>query len=83
MQLRAAHGYFEGIAATEGRRRELERIRKVSDREILSRFPRLVVPTYAGDQQLFESEAFRALLPDNWPLEHAQLDDVLHPDLLE
>ena len=83
MQLRAAHGYFEGIAATDRRRRELERLRTVSDREILQRFPRLVVPTYSGDKQWFETDAFRSLLPEDWPLEFVRLEDILHPDLLE
>ncbi len=82
MQLRAAHGYFEGIEATDQRRRDLERLRTVSDREILQRFPRLVVPTYSGDERWFETEAFRSLIPDDWPLEVARLEDILHPDLL-
>jgi len=83
MQLRAAHGYFEGIGATDRRRRELERLRTVSDREILQRFPRLVVPTYPGDACWFESDAFQTLLPNDWPLEFARLSDILHPEPME
>jgi hypothetical protein len=79
MQLRAAHGYFEGIAATERRRRELEAVRSVPDRDILARFPRLVVPTYAGDARFFDSDAFRSLLPADWPLEFAELDSLMEP----
>jgi hypothetical protein len=77
MQLRAAHGYFEGIAATERRRKDLEAIRSVPDREILTRFPRLVVPTYAGDEEFFESNAFQSLLPSDWPLEFVELDSLM------
>ena len=82
MQLRAAHGYFEGIGATDQRRQELERLRTVSDREIMGRFPRLVVPTYPGDEGWFATDAFRSLLPGDWPLVVARLEDILHPDLL-
>ena len=81
MQLRAAQGYFGGLEGCERRRRELEHQRTVSDRDILRRFPRLVVPTYQGDAAWFSSDAFRTLLPVGWPVEFAELDDVLHPDL--
>jgi GT2 family glycosyltransferase len=82
MQLRAAHGFFAGLEGTEQRRAELERDRKVPDREILERFPRLVVPTYRGDEDLFSSDGFLSLLPDDWPVVHKRLADVIHPDLL-
>ena len=77
MQLRAAQGFFAGVDRAEQRRVELEEARTVPDREILERFPRLVVPTYAGDDEWFASDAFRALLPDDWPLEHRGLDEVM------
>lgn len=82
MQLRAADGFFDGLEATEDRRREIARCRRVPDREILARFPRLLVPTYLGDEEWFASPAFRALLPDGWPLDERRLDEVLHPSLL-
>lgn len=82
MQLRAAHGFFEGLGNTEHRRRAFQRRRSVSDRDLAGRFPRLVVPTYEGDEAWFASEAFRSLLPDDWPIEHAVLDEILHPTLL-
>jgi len=78
MQMRAAQGFFCGFEKTERRRAELEIARKVPDREILTRFPRCVVPTYLGDDELFASEAFRALLPEDWPLEYRQLDQIIH-----
>ena len=79
MQLRAAHGFFTGLPASEQRRRELERRRSVSDREIVARFPRLVVPTYLGDERWFGSQEFRSLLPAGWPVEFAELDEILTP----
>jgi GT2 family glycosyltransferase len=82
MQLRAAKGFFAGIEATDERRAKLERRRTVPDREIVARFPRLIVPTYLGDEQWFASDAFRSLLPDDWPIVHKRLDEVIHPSLL-
>ena len=77
MQLRAAHGFFAGLPASEERRRELERRRTVPDREIIARFPRLVVPTYLGDEAWFASEEFRSLLPSGWPVEYAELTEIM------
>jgi len=82
MQLRAAHGFLTGLEDSDKRRVELERWRTVPDREIVARFPRLVVPTYVGDEEWFASEAFHRLLPDGWPVQFKKLDEVLHPDLL-
>jgi GT2 family glycosyltransferase len=77
MQLRAAQGFFAGLDRTEQRRTELEAVRTVPDREILTRFPRLIVPTYAGDEELFASDAFETLLPNGWPVERKSLDEVM------
>jgi GT2 family glycosyltransferase len=77
MQLRAAQGFFAGLDRTEERRTELEAVRTVPDREILTRFPRLIVPTYAGDEELFASDAFETLLPNGWPVERKSLDEVM------
>ena len=77
MQLRAAHGFFAGLPASEKRRRELERRRTVADRELVARFPRLVVPTYLGDGRWFAADEFRSLLPAGWPVEFAALDAIL------
>ena len=77
MQLRAAQGFFAGLDDADERRIDLEKIRTVPDREILTRFPRLVVPTYAGDEEWFASDAFGSLLPGDWPLEHKRLDEVI------
>lgn len=77
MQLRAAQGFFAGLEGAERRRAELESLRTVPDRAILGRFPRLVVPTYAGDDAWFSSDAFATLLPEGWPVERRSLDDLI------
>lgn len=82
MQLRSAHGFFAGLEGDTARRRALEGRRTVRDREIVARFPRLLVPTYLGDEGWFESQGFDSLLPTGWPLERRRLQDVLHPSLL-
>ena len=82
MQLRAADGFFAGLGDAEKRRRGISALRAVPDREILARFPRLVVPTYPGDDELFASDAFRGMLPEGWPIRHLALDEVLHSSVL-
>ena len=77
MQLRAAQGFFAGLEDAERRRAELDAVRTVPDRAIFERFPRLVVPTYAGDEAWFGSDAFAALLPEGWPIERRALDDLI------
>jgi len=77
MQLRAAEGFFSGIDRAEERRVALDKKRTVPDREIVARFPRLVVPTYPGDEEWFASDAFRSMLPDGWPLEYRTLDEIM------
>jgi GT2 family glycosyltransferase len=83
MQLRAASGFFEGLNGTEARRQHLRQRRVIADRQIVERFPRLIVPTYAGDEEWFASDEFHALLPDDWPVEFKRLDEVIHPDVLQ
>ncbi len=77
MQLRAAKGFFAGLEGTEKRRADLQAQRTVPDREILARFPRAVVATYAGDDAWFASDTFSSLLPDGWPVEHRSLDKIM------
>ena len=77
MQLRAAEGFFSGIERAQERRLRLDGERTVPDREIVARFPRLVVPTYPGDDEWFASDAFRSMLPDGWPLEYRALDEII------
>lgn len=82
MQLRAADGFFAGLEDNESRRIEIAEKRTVPDREIIARFPRLVVPTYPGDDRWFATNAFAALLPEGWPIQRRRLDEVLHPNLV-
>jgi GT2 family glycosyltransferase len=82
MQLRAAQGFCAGLERTTERRRQLEGLRRRTDRELLTAFPRILVPTYEGDARLFSSEGFRALLPEDWPLEERRLDEILHASVL-
>ena len=82
MQLRAVDGFFSGLEANEARRLAIAGRRIVPDREIMDRFPRLVVPTYPGDEQWFASNAFAGLLPMGWSLDRRPLDEILHPKLL-
>ncbi len=77
MQLQAARGFFDGVDHAEGRRRELDEVRVVPDREILEQFPRLIVPTYAGDESWFATDVFKSLLPEGWPLESRRLDEIV------
>jgi GT2 family glycosyltransferase len=79
MQLRAAQGFFAGVDRSEERRASLAKERTIPDREILTRFPRLVVPTYPGDSEWFASDAFQSMLPDGWPLDHRTLDEIMKP----
>lgn len=77
MHLRAANGFFAFAEGLEERRRSLAELRTVPDRELMERFPRLVVPTYPGDEAWFDSPTFAALVPEGWPLERRSLDDLL------
>lgn len=76
-QLRAIHwvlGHLDGAAE---RRAAVQRRRRRSDREIFERFPLYVVPTYPGDEQLFDTPGFAAWLPADLPLVRSRLEDVM------
>ena len=73
--LRRAPGTFSnGLTAY---RKIIDGLVFVRPREIVARFPRLVVPTYPGDEEWFASDAFRTMLPDDWPLEFRRLDEIM------
>jgi hypothetical protein len=76
-QLRAITWLLAHLDAAAGKRALVQRRRKRSDAEIFRRFPAFVVPTYPGDERLFASEAFRAWLPDDLPVERARLEEVM------
>jgi hypothetical protein len=46
---------------------------------LFQRFPPWVVPVYPGDAALFDSPAFRALLPATVDFRHASLAEVQEP----
>jgi GT2 family glycosyltransferase len=75
--LRALHRIAAGLPRLEEKRRENERLRTVPTRELLESFPLAIVPTYPGDEELFASDAFAALLPADLPLRRLALRDVM------
>lgn len=76
-QLRAVTQLLGSLDRVTERRREIQRRRRRSDREIFERFPLYVVPTYPGDERLFQSPAFRAWLGEDLPVVYAAFDDIM------
>ena len=75
--LRALHRIAVDLPRLEEKRRENERLRTVPTRALFARFPPALVPTYPGDEELFSSDAFRALLPRDLDLPRLALSDVM------
>lgn len=75
--LRALHRVAAELPRLEEKRRENERRRIVSTRALFARFPPAIVPTYPGDEELFSSDAFAALLPPDLPLRRLALHEVM------
>ena len=67
-------GQLDGAAES---RRRAQALRRVSDRELLSRLPLWMVPTYPGDELLFASPGFRSWLPPDLPLVESTLGEVM------
>jgi hypothetical protein len=58
------------------KRARTQGLRRVPDEQVLSRYPLHLVPTYPGDEALFASALFQAMLPA-WPgLVATRLEDV-------
>lgn len=76
-QLRAISHLLGHLDRAAEVRRTTQARRRRDDREIFERFPLLVVPTYPGDEQLFTSPAFNSWLPEDVPLLHRQLSEVM------
>ncbi|MYF04950.1 MAG: glycosyltransferase family 2 protein [Holophagales bacterium] len=76
-QVRALSAIVRGLDGASERRRLVQARRRRPDREILERFPLYVVPTYPGDEQLFASEGFRSLWPEDLAPVRLRLDDVM------
>jgi hypothetical protein len=79
-QFRAIHSIFDRMADYEAKRHRVQNRRRRSDEDILKRFPPVVVPTYPGDAQLFNSPHFRLWLPSDVPLEQSTLSDIMAID---
>ncbi len=76
-QFRAVHRVLAHLDDAAAARRRVQARRKRSDREIFERFPLYLVPTYPGDEELFDSPAFAAWLDGKLPIRRLELDDVL------
>lgn len=76
-QLRAITHLLGHLDAAAVRRAEVQARRRRSDREIFERFPLYVVPTYPGDERLFESAAFAGWLPAELPVVRCGLEDLM------
>jgi GT2 family glycosyltransferase len=58
------------------KRQIVQALRRVSDEELFARWPLHLVPTYAGDEELFASDFFRRLLPEKPRLVETTLQKV-------
>lgn len=76
-QVRALSSIVRGLDGAVERRRRIQTRRRRPDAEIFERFPLYVVPTYPGDEQLFESVGFESLWPEEVALVHRSLEDVM------
>lgn len=76
MQFRAFEWIVEHGERIAAKREDVQRRRKRSDNEILSRFPLHLVPTYPGDDEMMKSALFRLLRP-NLPLIERPLADII------
>jgi GT2 family glycosyltransferase len=79
-QLRALSYLLSHLEAAAAARDAVQRRRQRSDREIFTRFPLYLVPTYPGDQALFASPGFAAWLPPELPLVRHTLEQVMELD---
>ena len=76
-QLRGLSWLLGNLDRAAAHRTAVQARRKRSDREILARFPRYLVPTYPGDHGLFTSPGFQAWLPDDLPLVRTTLEQIM------
>lgn len=61
MQFRALHWFFANRELVARKRATVQAMRRRSDDEIFAKFAPLLVPTYHGDVELFDSGLFREL----------------------
>lgn len=73
-----AHSYIlRHLDAAAESRQAIQRRRRFPDSEYFSRFPAHLVPTYPGDQTLFQDPGFRSWLPPDLPLAERRLAEVM------
>ena len=61
-------------------RQAVQTRRRRPDADYFARFPAYLVPTYPGDQSLFQDPGFRAWLPPELPLIECSLGEILQMD---
>jgi GT2 family glycosyltransferase len=76
-QLRALSWLLGNLDQAAVCREAVQKRRKRSDREIFERFPLYLIPTYPGDQALFNSSGFQAWLPEDLPLVRGTLAEMM------
>lgn len=76
-QVRALSSIVRGLDNAAENRRRIQARRRRPDGEIFERFPLYLVPTYPGDEQLFESVGFESLWPEGLMLVRRSLDEVM------
>ena len=77
-QLRAMSHFLSHLDSAADRRRAVQARRRRPDAEYFQRFPPYLVPTYPGDEELFQSPAFRDWLPDEPEIRTATLEEIMH-----
>ncbi len=76
-QLRALTYLISHLDQAAVARRAIQSRRQRSDREIFARFPLYIVPTYPGDERLFNSPGFADWLPQDVPWVRAELQELM------
>lgn len=76
-QVRALSSIVRHLDGAAKRRSFVQARRRRPDREIFERFPLYLVPTYPGDELLFRSDGFKALLPAEPALVRRTLEEVM------
>jgi len=76
-QLRSITWLLSHLDGAAAERTRLQARRTRTDREIFTKFPLYIIPTYPGDERLFASQAFRDWLPQDLPFEEHRLDEVM------
>lgn len=76
-QLRALSHLWNHLDGAAEMRRQVQARRRRSDQAIFERFPLHLVPTYPGDEILFDSPAFADWLPADVPIVRQGLEEVM------